>query len=85
MKDKSLALWKDIERLVESQRVDRERVAMGGYGSRTALENLRRTAHDIKLRCEHFRAITKPGDDLTAVDAAHEEKWKKRKSKVTKP
>jgi hypothetical protein len=83
MKDKSLALWKDIERLVESQRVDRERVAMGGYGARTSLLSLRRTAHDIKLRCEHFRAITGKTGDLLAADLVHEVRWQKRRSKVS--
>lgn len=84
MQDKPLALWKDIERLVEGCRIDKERVAANGYGSTTSLGNLRRAANDLRLRSEHFRAITNPGltdDQFIDIDAIHEKRWAKRRGK----
>lgn len=87
MDTKAVALWEEIEKLVQSQRLNKERVAAGVHGCITAKGELRRAANDIRLLSEHFRAITRKDispDELGRVSAKHEAKWAKRKGKFKK-
>lgn len=75
-------LFSEILALAESQKLNRVRYEAGGHGSVTAGEELRRVANEIRLKCEHFRALTSPSldqKDFNKVDAEHLRRWGIRK------
>jgi len=84
MHSKAVTIWEEVEKLVQSQKINKEKVAARGYGCMRAQINLRRAANDIRLLSEHFRAITrKPRflGDLESVSRIHEARWNKRQVK----
>jgi len=75
-------LFQEIETLVTAQRLNRAKIAAGGHGSGIALIELRKVAHEIRLKAEHFRALTSPSldpKDREKVDAEHIRRWSLRK------
>ena len=78
----AIRIFDDITALANSQRLNRERVVAGGHGSGVAQLELRRIAHEIRLKAEHFRALTSPSlnpDMASAVNTEHERRWARRK------
>lgn len=82
MNTDAIRIFDDLTALVNSQRLNRERVAAGGHGSGVALAELRQVAHEIRLKAEHFRALTSPSlkpDEVAKTNAEHERRWVRRK------
>lgn len=78
----AIRILDDLVALANSQRLNREKVAAGGHGAGVALAELRRVAHEIRLKAEHFRALTSPSltaEEAPAVNAEHERRWARRK------
>ena len=79
---KPLDLLNEIEALLASQRLNRAKVEAGGLGSGVALNELRVVTNAIRLKAEHFRALTSPSLDpktFEKVDAEHLSKWANRR------
>lgn len=77
-----LELWIQIERVVDEQRLNYEKMRVGGYGSVGAKDALRHAATDLRMLAERFRAITAKGltaDDLKRINQEHELRWARRK------
>ena len=77
-----LTLLKEVEILASSQRLNCLLVESGVRGSGVALEELRRVAYEIRLKVDHFRALTSPSlnaKEAEKVDAEHLGRWSKRK------
>jgi hypothetical protein len=78
----AIRIFDDLVTLANSQRLNREKVAAGGHGAGVAQAELRRVAHEIRLKAEHFRALTSPSlkaEEVAAVNVEHERRWARRK------
>jgi hypothetical protein len=78
----AIRIFDDLVTLANSQRLNRERVVAGGHGAGVAQAELRRVAHEIRLKAEHFRALTSPSlkaEEVAAVNVEHERRWARRK------
>lgn len=78
----AIHIFDEIQTLANSQRLNREKVAAGGHGAGVALAELRRVAHEIRLKTEHFRALTSPSlktEEVAAVNVEHQRRWARRK------
>jgi hypothetical protein len=77
-----LEIWKHIERVVDEQRLNFEKVRAGGHGSVSARDALRHAATDLRLLSERFRAVTARDltvEDLKRIDQEHDKRWARRK------
>lgn len=75
-------LFQEIVTLATGQRLNLARVETGGHGSAVAMLELRRVANEIRLKAEHYRALTSPSldpADAEKVDAEHMRRWANRK------
>jgi hypothetical protein len=77
-----LHLLNDIEALLTEQRLNRAKVEAGSHGCGVAMVALRVAANDIRLKAEHFRALTSPSldtDEIAKADAEHQRRWLNRR------
>jgi hypothetical protein len=77
-----LELWIQIDRVIDEQRLNYEKMRVGGHGSVGAKDSLRHAATDLRLLCERFRAITVKGlteDDLKRLNQEHDLRWARRR------
>lgn len=77
-----LELLKEIKVLALSQDLNIAKVEAGAYGKLQALNDLRVVANEIRLKAEHFRALTVPSldpKDVEKVDAEHLRRWSNRR------
>jgi hypothetical protein len=77
-----LSLLNEIETLILGQKLNCAKIDAGGHGAGVAMAELRRVTNEVRLKAEHFRALTSPSldpKDYEKVDAEHQRRWLNRK------